>query len=178
MVISRKIIRQRAPRVRRRGEPAADPYLEQLPPRTTARCTRCGALYRNKRWELPQPAAKRPAGGQPALLPVLCPACRKAQDHYANGVVTIRWPKDDATRRTILNLIKNQEAWGRQINPLERVVSIEADKDVVTVLTTNERLAQRIGRAMERAFHGKATFHWSREDKLLRVEWAREAEPA
>ncbi|MEW6325024.1 MAG: BCAM0308 family protein [Nitrospirota bacterium] len=175
--MSRKIIRQRAPRVRRRGEPPADPYLEQLPPKQTARCTQCGALYRNKRWQQAPPAPRRPARTQPAALPVLCPACRKVNDRYANGVVTIRWPKADGARHTILNLIKNQEDWGRQINPLERVISIQATDDALTVLTTNERLAQRIGRALERAFHGKALYRWSRENKLLRVEWASEAAP-
>jgi hypothetical protein len=81
-------------------------------------------------------------------------------------------------RHTILNLIHNQEAWGRQVNPLERIISIEATDRRLTVLTTNERLAQRIGRALERAFHGKATYDWSRGNKLLRVAWSRESSTA
>lgn len=175
------MIRQRASRVRRRGGPTGDPYLEQLPPRSAARCEQCGALYRNKRWQLdkrrqPAPTVARALRRTAAALPaVLCPACRKTKDHYGNGVVTIHWPTDHSTREEMLKLIKNQEAWGRQDNPLERVISLEAENTTLTVTTTNERLAERIGKALERAFHGKTLFHWSHENKLVRVEWAREA---
>jgi hypothetical protein len=175
---NRKNVRRRAPRARRRGEPSADPYREQSPPRGPAQCSQCGARYRNKRWTLPPPAAPRPKRARLAPLSVLCPACRKTHDHYANGIVTIQWPAGDAERHMILNLIHNQEAWGRQVNPLERIISIEATDRRLTVLTTNERLAQRIGRALERAFHGKATYDWSRGNKLLRVAWSRESSTA
>lgn len=178
---TRKVVRQRAPRVRRRGESPSDPYLEQLPPRTASRCSGCGAIYRNKRWQLDKrrqpalPTATQPKRTGEPLPQVLCPACRKVQDHYPSGVVTIHWPNERAVREEILNLIKNQEAWGRQGNLLERVISMEAQNSTLTLTTTNERLAERIGRALERAFHGKVVYHWSQDDKFVRVEWAREA---
>lgn len=171
MTTIKKRVKQRAQRVRGRGRPSADPYREQLPPRSVARCSQCGAVYRHKRWQLPGTVTLSPRE-RTKMLSVICPACRKTKDHYANGVVTIRWPRQEATRRTILNLIKHQEEWGRRVNPLERIIALEAKGDRLTVLTTNERLAQRIGRALERAFHGKATYQWSRGNKLLRVQWA------
>jgi NMD protein affecting ribosome stability and mRNA decay len=177
MTTIKKSVKQRAQRVRGRGKPSADPYREELPPRTIARCSQCGAVYRHKRWQLPDTITLSPRE-RTKLLSVLCPGCRKMRDHYANGVVTIRWPKQEAARRAILNLIKHQEEWGRRGNPLERIISLEAKGDRLTVSTTNERLAQRIGRALERAFHGKATYQWSRENKLLRVQWAQKAMPA
>jgi hypothetical protein len=39
------------------------------------------------------------------------------------------------------------------------------------VQTTNDRLAQRIGRELERAYKGKATYHWAHRDMLARVSW-------
>lgn len=165
-----KLNRQRAPRVRRGGGTQHDPYLEQLPPGGTAQCSACGALYRNKRWQLAAQIGTTPTTG--GKKQVLCPACRKTQDDYPNGVVTIHWPAERQARESMLNLVKNQEEWGRQGNPLERIISIEAKGDVLIVTTTNERLAQRIGRAIERAFHGKAVYHWSNGDKLVRVEWS------
>jgi hypothetical protein len=177
----KKMVRQRAPRVRRRGESSSDPYLEQRPPRTASRCSGCGAIYRNKRWQLDKRKklapfiAAQPKRTRAPLPQVLCPACRKVQDHYPSGVVTIHWPKEPAVREEILNLIKHQEEWGRQLNLLERVISMEAQNSTLTVTTTNERLAERIGRALERAFHGKVVYHWSQDDKFVRVEWAREA---
>jgi NMD protein affecting ribosome stability and mRNA decay len=174
MTTIKKAVTQRAQRVRGRGKPSADPYREQLPPRLTARCSQCGAIYRHKRWQLPDTISLSPREWT-RLLSVLCPGCRKMRDRYANGVVTLRWPKQEAARRVILNLIKHQEEWGRMGNPLERIISLETKGDRLTVSTTNERLAQRIGRALERAFHGKVAYQWSRENKLLRVQWAQEA---
>lgn len=87
MTTIKKNVKRRAQRVRGRGRPSADPYRELLPPRSTAHCSQCGAVYRHQRWK-------------------------------------------------------------------------------------------RMGRALERAFHGKATYQWSRENKLLRVQRAQEAAPA
>ena len=39
------------------------------------------------------------------------------------------------------------------------------------VQTTNDRLAQRIGRELERAYKGKSTYHWAHRDMLARVSW-------
>ncbi len=169
--IRTKVPRQCAPRARRRGEPPSDPYLTQRPPQEGARCRQCGAVYQRKRWRL-APLAVLPARGRGGAPLVLCPACRKTQDHYPNGVVTVHWPKNPAVREEMLHLIRHQEQQGRRINPLERILSLDATADTLTVMTTNERLAGRIGRALERAFHGKTVYQWSRENKLVRVEWA------
>jgi hypothetical protein len=164
------VVQRRAARVRRLGGARSDPYLTQGPPRTTAQCSGCSAVYRNKRWQLAAQTGTAPKKGGRRL--VLCPACRKVRDRYPNGVVTIHWPTQPRLRESMLNLIKNQEAWGRKGNPLERILSMEAGPSLLTITTTNERLAQRLGRAIERAFHGKVVYRWSRGDKLARVDWS------
>jgi hypothetical protein len=44
----------------------------------------------------------------------------------------------------------------------------------IEIATTNEKLAQRLGRALKKAFHGDVTYHWSHDTKLVRVEWVKE----
>jgi NMD protein affecting ribosome stability and mRNA decay len=167
------MFRQRAARVRRRGESPSDPYLTQRPPKQTSRCPRCSAVYRNKRWHQ-APSAVLPSHRTREEPPsALCPACRKTQDHYFGGIVTVHWPKAQSEREEMLHLIKHEEAKGRQINALERIIALDASADRLTVTTTNERLAQRIGRALQRAFHGKTISHWSHDNQLIRVKWMR-----
>jgi len=149
MTTIKKTVKQRAQRVRGRGRPSTDPYREQMPPRTTAQCSQCGAVYRHKRWQLPGTVTLSPRE-RTEMLSVLCPACRKTKDHYANGVVTIHWPEQEATRRTILNLIKHQEEWGRRGNPLERIIALEAKGDRLTERTVGAAHRTRPGAGLPR----------------------------
>jgi len=43
----------------------------------------------------------------------------------------------------------------------------------MVISTTNEKMAQRIGRAIRKAFRGYVTYQWSHDNKLARVDWAR-----
>ena len=73
----------------------------------------------------------------------------------------------------IVHLVRNAEARAKEINPLERIISIKNLKGGVEIQTTNEKLAQRIGREIERAYKGDTKYHWSRDDKFVRVDWHR-----
>jgi len=45
----------------------------------------------------------------------------------------------------------------------------------MTVRTTTEHLAQRLGHALEKAFHGEVRYDFSHENKLAHVWWRRDA---
>ena len=76
----------------------------------------------------------------------------------------------------VVNLIRNEEDRARGFNPLERVMSVrENGFGKLIISTTNEKLAQRLGRAIKRAFHGEVSYTWSHDNKLVRVEWERAA---
>jgi pyridoxine/pyridoxamine 5'-phosphate oxidase len=75
-----------------------------------------------------------------------------------------------------MNLIRNEEERARGLNPLERVIAVkENGHGGIVISTTNEKLAQRIGRSVKKAFHGEVAYHWSHDTKLVRVEWERAA---
>jgi hypothetical protein len=52
----------------------------------------------------------------------------------------------------------------------------ENGRGSIVISTTNEKLAQRLGRAIKKAFHGKLAYNWSHDNKLVRVDWMRELE--
>ena len=137
-------------------------------------CEGCQAVYRNKRWyadeELFAASLK-----DPATTRTVCPACLKIRDDFPGGIVTLRGAYVLTHKQDILNLVRNEEERARGFNPLERVMTIrENGYGSIVVSTTNEKLAQRLGRAIKKAFHGDVSYRWSHDNKLVRVEWVRE----
>lgn len=159
---------------RRRTIPTfTDPYLPWGGSRETLVCRICHSVYYHKRWyaegaTLPAEAQKTPTSV------VICPACRKIQNHYPGGIITLRGSFLVAHKDEILHLVRNEEDRAREVNPLERIISIKDRGNFVEIHTTSERFAQRLGREIERAYKGDATYHWSEDDKFVRVEWTRE----
>jgi len=127
----------------------------------------------NKRWyaegDVDEKALKKPEAAK-----IVCPACLKIRDNFPGGIVTLKGDYVLPHKKDLMKLIKNEEERARGLNPLERVMSVKEDGyGSLVILTTNERLAQRLGRAVQKAFHGEVTYHWSHDNKLARVDWTR-----
>jgi hypothetical protein len=74
-------------------------------------------------------------------------------------------------------LLKNEAARAAEDNPLGRIMKWEKQEKGLGLLvsTTTERLAQRLGHALEKAYGGDVKYDFSHENKLARVYWRREA---
>ena len=142
---------------------ANDLYAPHCDPGETAICTECHALYERRHWFFDEEAYFY-ASTQPDTHKVLCPACHKIRDRYAEGQVTLR--------ASAFLIIQNEEVRAKGVNPLERIIAITESDEGMVVTTTNEKLAQRIGRTLKSTYHGQTTYHWS-EPKMLTVEWQR-----
>ncbi len=154
-----------------------DPYLRKTPNPDGAVCAECGAVYKSKRWALPGKGASVSLKARASIPAVVtCPACQKARDKYPGGVVTLRGHFLDGHRDEILNLVRNEEARARGYNPLERIIEIKSRAGGIEVTTTTEKLAQRIGREVKKAYGGTLGYTWSHDVKFARVGWEREKE--
>jgi NMD protein affecting ribosome stability and mRNA decay len=152
-----------------------DSYIPRGASRSVSICGSCRAVYMNKRWYVDGDTVKA-AGAEMKTVLVVCPACLKIRDNFPGGIVTLRGDYVLAHKQDVMNLIKNEEERARGFNPLERVMSIkENGHGGLVVSTTNEKLAQRLGRAIKKAFHGEVTYQWSHDNKLARVDWVRAA---
>ncbi|MBW6504386.1 hypothetical protein K0B90_08935 [bacterium] len=105
----------------------------------------------------------------------VCPACRKIADGFPSGVVTLHGGFLRTHRDEILAIVRNEERRARETNPLERIMAIREADGSVEVLTTDEKLAQRIGREIRKAYQGTVSFKWSEDANLVRVNWSRGA---
>lgn len=149
-----------------------DPYLLKIAPGDRAVCKKCGATYHNKRWSLDKKAIAIPATAKKVM--VVCAACQKKTDKFAGGYVTLHGTFLKAHKDEILNLVRNKEERAMHFNPLDRVIEIKAKRTLIEITTTTEKLAQRIGQMLKKAYDGKVEYKWSAGVKLARVVWTRE----
>ena len=141
-----------------------------------ATCTRCGAIYCERRWRSATIAREsgKPKPWRPANY-VLCPACKQQQEGLPSGFVYLDGAFLAAHREEVERLLRNETERAAANNPLARIMSLLPDKKGrLTVTTTTEHLAERLGRALERAFDGEVRFDFSHENKLARVYWHRD----
>lgn len=143
-----------------------DVYLPKRGLPEGALCRGCGISYHNKRWQ----AEPVPGGGGSQ---VLCPACQRMEDHNPAGVVTLSGPYLAAHKEEILNTIKQQEAKSREKNPIGRIMEIKEEDRQITVTTTEDKLAQKLGREVYKSQKGELHYQWSHEQRIVRVEWMR-----
>jgi hypothetical protein len=153
----------------------SDVYLPRGAAQHVSVCEGCHAVYRNKRWYADE-GMYRSTSKDPDTIGTVCPACLKIRDNFPGGIVTLKGSYIITHRQELLNLIRNEEGRARGFNPLERVMSIKEDGfGALVVATTNEKLAQRLGRAIKKAFNGQVSYNWSHDNKLVRVQWERAA---
>lgn len=143
-----------------------DVYLPKRGLLEESLCKGCGLVYRNKRWQFAT------IQGRPRSE-VLCPACQRMEDHNPGGVVTLSGPYLVSHKEEILNTIKHEEAKSREKNPIGRIMEITEEAGQITVTTTEDKLAQKLGREVYKSQKGELHYRWSHDQSLVRVEWMR-----
>jgi NMD protein affecting ribosome stability and mRNA decay len=151
---------------------SSDVYLPKRGTKEPALCKECGALYRNKRWSVDDAELKM-AKAESRLNPVTCPACRRMADNNPAGIVTFSGDYFNEHKNDILNAIKHIETKSRVKNPLGRIMKICEEKKILTILTTEDKLAQKLGREIFKAHRGELHYRWNHEESLVRVTWSR-----
>lgn len=165
--------REKVPKINRKVQYYGDPYLLDTLPDDVSVCRECHSVYAHGRWELESQASQDLASAK-QVHETLCPACKKIRDHMPGGVVTLNGGFLIEHEDEIVNLINHENRSAMEINPLERIMDIEKRDSEITVLTTNEKLAQRIGRSVFKAYDGTVEYKWSKGTKLARVNWHRD----
>lgn len=144
--------------------------------REPAVCENCGAIYANRRWttaneEVVKVSSKR---WRPSQM-IVCPACKQKRTGEPRGFVYLDGAFFVAHHEEIEQLLRNETQRAAEDNPLARVMEWKRDdRHKLTVSTTTEHLAQRLGHALKKAFGGTTHYNFSHENKLARVNWSRE----
>ena len=144
-----------------------DPYSHQRKLPDGTRCPQCHAGYHNGRWQWASPAA--PAHEE------LCPACRRVNDHYPAGTLTLHGAFVGAHKDELIGLAHHQEAAEAAEHPMNRIIEITEDADGLVIDTTDIHLPRRIGEAIVRAYDGEFELHFEEDGCFARAGWRREA---
>jgi NMD protein affecting ribosome stability and mRNA decay len=170
----RALLQRYSPASRKNVDRETDPYIPRKSPSNTGACPVCHAMRRNKRWYAAGKDSAALARKPGSIVSERCPACRKIADAFPSGVVLLRGGYLREHREEILKLVRNEEKRAMGVNPLERIMAVTEQAGRMEITTTDEKLAQRIGREVRKACGGTVAFRWSEDSKLLRVNWIRE----
>lgn len=139
-------------------------------------CEVCGDVYADRRWSKNDP--ERISSKHKhfrAAQKVVCPACERQRSGVPSGYVYIEGKFPALHRDEVKQLLENETVRAGEDNPLARIMNWQTDAEGrLTVTTTTEHLAQRLGHALSKAFHGKTRYGFSHRNKLARVWWQRD----
>lgn len=151
--------RHRSPRARR--EPSV--------------CKQCGAVYAHRRWTIERTATNGKHRSGRLAQATVCPACKQASSGEPRGFVYLDGAFAVKHLSEIEKLMVNEARRAGEDNPMARILELKKhDVHKLTVTTTTEHLAQRLGHAVEKAFGGDLEYHFSHENKIARVTWQRD----
>jgi hypothetical protein len=145
-------------------EPRRDAGRESDEPPASTVCPDCHAVFEHGRWcwgAVPTEAGRR-----------RCPACRRLLEHAPAGVVALGGSFLRIHRDEIMACVRHLCDRAYVEHPLERLMEIDEDDDVITIMTTSAHLARGIGRALKEAWDGELDLDANAGD-APRVTWRR-----
>lgn len=148
-------------------EEVHDPYHVRGKYREPTLCSRCGAAYHKGRWQWLREAP-------PDAVEAHCPACRRVEDRYPAGEISISGAFAMAHAKELRQLVRNVEQAENSEHPLHRIMDIREEEDVITITTTDLHLPRRIGHALEDAWDGELDTHYDEDGWFARVTWRRD----
>ena len=158
----------------KRGRPSTslDPFVSDKGLKEPALCKNCRLYLHHKRW-VNDPETYQQLKSDPNVHWTTCPACRKIAEGYPEGIVTLRgsylWKHEDE----ILRLLKNLETEAFDRNPQERIIRQTQEDEQLVIETTEQSLAEHLGRVLHRSHQGELSIHWAEGADICRVNWER-----
>jgi len=140
-----------------------DPYQAQQKLHEGTACPQCGAVYRGGRWQWTEKAED--------AIEERCPACRRINDEFPAGVVTLSGDLARQYKEEMIRLARHQEEAEKREHPLNRIISIDEEAHGIVIKTTDIHLPRRIGEAVKRAFHGEIEDSFEKDGYFVRVNW-------
>jgi hypothetical protein len=138
-------------------------------------CEVCGDVYADRRWSKPddeRQQKKHKHFRAPNLI--VCPACQRQRSGVPSGFLYLQGSFLALHQDDIKRLLKNEAERVAEDNPLARIMDYQTDTDGrLTITTTTEHLARRLGHALNKAFRGNIRYGHSQRNKLARVWWER-----
>jgi len=144
--------------------------------REPAVCKVCGAIYAKRRWTAANgdSAVVKEQHWRPSQM-IVCPACKQTSASEPRGFLFVDGAFFTTHQDDIEHVLRNEAERAAQDNVLARILNWKrGEGHKLSLSTTTEHLAQRLGHALQKAFDGEVEYDFSHENKLARVNWHRE----
>jgi hypothetical protein len=128
-------------------------------------CSDCAAVFHSGRWQW----GDAPEGASETR----CPACRRIHERMPAGIVVIEGLFFAEHRQQILDLVRNEAGLEEAEHPQNRLMFVDEAPAQATITCTDIHLPQRIGKALARAYRGKAAITFAEDEYSVRVVWRR-----
>ena len=157
---------------RGRRSTSADPFLAHGGTQESSLCPDCNAVYHQKRWSTDADIFRQ-LKAHAAPHRVTCPACQKIATNYPEGILTLSGDYLWKHEAEIHQILKNAEDRAFAKNPQERIIRMSKGDGGLTIETTEEKLAEHLGRVLHRSHRGELKISWTGSPDICRVSWER-----
>lgn len=99
---------------------------------------------------------------------------RKSEMHEQGGLIRLNGKFLLDHEEEIVNLIKHEGSLAEAENTEHRVDDIKKVDGGLVVQVSNSRLAMHIGKCLNHAYKGTHTYKFSKGEKYVEVDWARD----
>jgi hypothetical protein len=130
-----------------------------------AMCPACHASVRDGQWQW--------LAAAPGAIHVRCPACRRIDDDFPAGFVSIEGDFFERHRVELMNLVQTRANRAVADHPLRRLMRSSDTPEGVLLATTDTHLARQIGTELRDTYGGTVSFSYESDQEMLRVYWAR-----
>jgi hypothetical protein len=131
-------------------------------------------VYDGHRW-VPEPGEElKKAASRKGAEKRLCPGDVRLEKRQVEGVVTLKGAFLESHRREIINLVRRVAREARKRKVSARIFEVVDEDRQLTIETTDEHLAERMGKEVEKAFKGELVIKWQEKDTFARVTWRRD----
>lgn len=102
---------------------------------------------------------------------------RKVTSKVANGIVQIRGSFYEAHQAEIHHLIKQTVQTLQTTHPYDKILKMSQNGEELVVELTSPKLAQHVGRTLNKAFGGNTSYEVMHDTGQARVTWERQELP-
>jgi hypothetical protein len=104
----------------------------------------------------------------------MCPGDQRIENGQVEGVVTLSGAFLGTHREEVKNVVNRVAREGRHRNVAARIFEMVEQDNTLVIETTDEHLAERMGKEVEKAFKGDLKIKWQEKDTFARVTWRRD----
>ncbi|MFC1640834.1 hypothetical protein ACFL2D_02155 [Patescibacteria group bacterium] len=132
-------------------------------------CRECGAVCLRNEWKWDE--NKRNMMNEQGMEAVLCDACHRTKNEVPKAILSLIGLSADPKQEKIITDIKNMTDYAYEKSPTARLMKINKKSDETEIYLTDDQLAKKIGRHINREYKGSLSVDINEKSDVARIVW-------